>query len=56
MEAQRDLASGDGAREAGSKNEREVCLLDNIGEEADGAWRKAGGLRVQHREKLRSQF
>ena len=43
MEAQRDLASGDGARKAGSKNEWEVCLLDNIGEEADGAWRKAGG-------------
>lgn len=37
MEAQGDLASGDGAREAGSKNDREVCLLDNIGGEADGA-------------------
>lgn len=56
MEAQRPLASGDGAREAGSKNDWEVCLLDNIGEEADGAWHKAGGLRVQHGEKLRSQF
>lgn len=56
MKAQSDLASGDGARGAGSKTDWEVCILDNIGGEANGAWCKAGGLRVQPRAKLRSQF
>ena len=43
------------AEQEAKLTDREVCFLDNIGGEANGAWRKAEGLRVQPRAKLRSQ-